>query len=103
MNEYITPAAVGILGGLAVQLISVLLQRKKITVDDNASLRAALMDERKGLVAEIQNLSDRCKKLEDELQTAKEEIIELKQKNAELEIEIRELRGNNEDSKTPDT
>jgi peptidoglycan hydrolase CwlO-like protein len=102
MTHYLTPAAIGILGGLLVQLISVLLQKKQIVVDDNASLRTALMDERKGLVAEIQSLSDRCRKLEDELQAAKSEIIEVKQKNAELEIEIREIRGNDADSPTTD-
>lgn len=93
MEDWLKPAAVAGIIAILVQFASVWLQRKKITVDDGASLRASLMEERKGLVSEIQSLSDRCKKLEDELQEAKSEIIELKTKNAELELEIAQLRA----------
>ena len=103
MDQYLTPTAVGILVGVAVQIVSALLQKKKIVVDDNASLRDALMEERTGLVDEIHSLGDRCKNLEDDLRKANEEIIELKYKNAELELEVKQIRGTRDDVKTKDS
>lgn len=85
LKVYGTPAAIGILGGLIIQLISMGLSKKKITVDDNATLRKDLMTERLGLVAEIQNLSKRCADYEKELVEAHTEILELKARLREIQ------------------
>lgn len=63
-EKYLTPAVIGAVGALVIQLGGLLISRRKLVVDDNASLRAALMAERKQLVDEIQHLSQRCDELE---------------------------------------
>lgn len=66
MNDWLTPAAIGTGSALVIQAATLLLQRSKIKVDDDASLRKDLLAERESLVQEIQSLADRCSKIEKE-------------------------------------
>ena len=92
MNQWITPVALSLLGGVLVQIVSLVIQRKKLNVDDNASLRTALMGERTNLVKEIQDLSDRCANLEQELQLARAKILAVELANGELRLTVKDLQ-----------
>ncbi len=95
MKDYLTPAFVGIMGGILVQLIAKLvdyvLQKRKIVITDEASLRKALMDERKNLVAEIKGIAKRCDALEKENSLLNDKIVNLKKEHL-LETATRDRR-----------
>jgi len=82
--QYILPALIGSISAVLGVWLSVRVQHKKIVEDDDASLRTALMTERKQLVKEIQDLQKRCDALEDENHRQANEMLELHTRNQQL-------------------
>lgn len=83
MDSIIVSGIVG--GGVAIigQIISYIVQKRKIVVDDGSSFRKDLMEERQGLVKEITDLSDKCLELEDKNVELNNKVIEASRKCVE--------------------
>jgi len=92
MKEYLTPAFVGVMGGIFVQLIAkavdYILQKRKIVVDDESSLRKSLMEERQQLVSECRGIAERCDKLEKENADLNDQMVKMKKEHAEESIRL---------------
>lgn len=84
--RYILPALIGATAAIIGVWASIQVQQRRIDNDDSASLRGDLMEERKQLVKEIQELQKRCDALE---QTNQELINEIKRFGSTLQNEKR--------------
>jgi predicted nuclease with TOPRIM domain len=93
MTDYLTPAFVGVMGGILVQIIAKLvdyiLQKRKIIVDDETSLRKDLMEERQKLVSELRGVAERCDKLEKENASLNDQMVKMKKEHADESIELK--------------
>ena len=87
--QYILPALIGAVSAIITVCISTHVQNRKVTTDDDASLRTALMQERKQLTSEIQQLQQRCDSLEETNTKQAQEMWELQKQNKQLVHEIK--------------
>jgi predicted nuclease with TOPRIM domain len=92
MKDYLTPAFVGVMGGILVQfiakLVDYILQKRKIVVDDESSLRKALMEERQQLVSECRGIAERCDKLEKENSRLNDQMVKMSKDHADETITL---------------
>lgn len=98
--DWVTPAGIGAGAAILIQVATLLLQRRKIKVDDDSGFRRDLMAEREHLVDEINKLSERINKVETENHELKLGQIKLQQTislqevtKARYEADIEALRG----------
>jgi hypothetical protein len=79
-TDWLTPAGIGAGVAILIQLVTLFLQKRKIQVDDGASLRKDLMSERQKLIEDVARLSQRFTELETVNHQLRLENIELSQK-----------------------
>jgi peptidoglycan hydrolase CwlO-like protein len=87
--RYILPALIGATSAILSAVLIFRVQNHKIVEDDDASLRDALMGERKQLTKEIGDLQKRCDALEDENREQADQMTALKTQNGQLVQEIK--------------
>ena len=88
--QYILPALIALVGTWILSRV----QNRQVVNDDDASLRTALMTERKQLVGEIEALQKRCDALEKTNREQANEMSELRRQNRKLVGEIKHFGSN---------
>ena len=98
--RYILPALIGATAALIAAGLSIRVQNTRIVKDDNTSLCATLMNERKQFVAEIHDLQKRCDALEQTNIEQATEMSNLQIRNQQLIHEIKHFGSTLPDEKT---
>jgi hypothetical protein len=98
--RYVLPALIGATSAFLSVWVSLRVQTRQIEKDEDASLRADLMEERRGFVTEIRELSTRCSELEQTNIKYVKEVIRLREQVQCLTNEVKRLRGVTTDEPT---
>lgn len=86
------PAIVGAVGALVIKALSLVLERKKLDVSDETSLRTSLMEERTRLISEMRDLAKQLNDEQTANQKLREDVLELRAKIGDLELELKALK-----------